>query len=720
MKRSPALPLVLAAAAMASAACGLGATTQQLEPPKIELSPGTTLYEFEEGTDETRSWTIHILNSGGQVLTLKGLPAFEVTECDGLPAGQHTFKLGSLPGQWTATPDLPLNPTTTATQGVPVTVTWTKAMAGCASEATLTIKSNDPEPEDQVKKVVFRVLASRPNIEAANVDFGGVAPGTKAEEELCVTNNGLGLLVVSEVRCSGNEGFAIVWPCERGDGKPFDQPIAINGKGFALPVCTPETTGPCCEAPIEIGKNESECVRVTYSPVSEEPGIIPADAHCWFVSNDADAPAAGLDVKLSANVGGKCLSLEGGLMVNFGSVVVQAVKKKCVDLYACGDEPVTVSCLDLGQGTDGKLFELDKSEVKLPFTLAPNQKESFCVTYKPTEVHQDATGSFVPDTGTVHVCNDTELKALDVKLQGTAINSDAPVCVVKAFELQGAQKTAVNDGDKVAIQAVVELDGKNSYDPAAGKLACSWSVKGPDGDAGSFNPSAFFEKVTYPLDVVGDYLFCLTCANSFGAECAPQCITLKVEPPPGCHVELTWKTPLDPDETDQCDGCGADLDLHVVHPYGAGQDCNKDGKPDGYFDIYFDCFWMNANPKDPRWCPHMDPVDPALCLPHLDRDDTNGGGPENFTYAQADPEKCYQVGVHYWHDHGFGASFATVKVWIDGVLLYDTKTPPKMKMLDIWDVGELCCAAGTFTPHVKENGEPIILKGCIPPDFVEP
>jgi hypothetical protein len=281
----------------------------------------------------------------------------------------------------------------------------------------------------------------------------------------------------------------------------------------------------------------------------------------------------------------------------------------------------------------------------------------------------------------------------------------SPVCEFSAIAVSGGKKLPIEAGDKVELQSTVELDSIGCTDPAGGTLECWWSCNGPEGDAGSFTPSAYFEKVAYPVDVVGDYELCLECESSSGGK-GKECLLLTVEPPNGCHVELTWDTPLDPDETDMCNGCGSDLDLHVRHPYATG-----------WYDVYFDCFWMNANPQDPRWCPHMSPVDPAMCLPHLDRDDTNGGGPENFTYAEAEADRCYEVGVHYWDDHDFGASYATVKVWIDGALVYESEPPTTLKMFGLWEVGTLCCAAGTFTPHEAPGGGPVVIPGYMPPDL---
>ena len=48
----------------------------------------------------------------------------------------------------------------------------------------------------------------------------------------------------------------------------------------------------------------------------------------------------------------------------------------------------------------------------------------------------------------------------------------------------------------------------------------------------------------------------------------------------------------------------------------------------------------------------------------------------------------YTVGVHYWNDHGFGTSYATVNVYIMGVLAVQIEKV-EMNVLDMWYVGKL-------------------------------
>ena len=46
----------------------------------------------------------------------------------------------------------------------------------------------------------------------------------------------------------------------------------------------------------------------------------------------------------------------------------------------------------------------------------------------------------------------------------------------------------------------------------------------------------------------------------------------------------------------------------------------------------------------------------------------------------------YKVGVHYWNDHGYGASYATVRVYIYSQLVFEV---PDVKLVDT-DMWEVC------------------------------
>ena len=83
-------------------------------------------------------------------------------------------------------------------------------------------------------------------------------------------------------------------------------------------------------------------------------------------------------------------------------------------------------------------------------------------------------------------------------------------------------------------------------------------------------------------------------------------------------------------------------------------------------DANYDCYYRN---KSPNWG-GPGPED----NPSLDIDDTNGAGPETIKFDnpgftdQNGFTAPYRVGVHYYEDRLFGASDATIKIYLQGNL----------------------------------------------------
>ena len=85
-----------------------------------------------------------------------------------------------------------------------------------------------------------------------------------------------------------------------------------------------------------------------------------------------------------------------------------------------------------------------------------------------------------------------------------------------------------------------------------------------------------------------------------------------------------------------------------------------------------------------------------------DRDDTDGAGPENLNLTN--PEAVdYHIGVHYWSDHQFGPSLATVRVFVDGTLVFE-EADVLMENNEFWDVGTIDGETGDVTPKVLPDG----------------
>jgi hypothetical protein len=153
------------------------------------------------------------------------------------------------------------------------------------------------------------------------------------------------------------------------------------------------------------------------------------------------------------------------------------------------------------------------------------------------------------------------------------------------------------------------------------------------------------------------------------SDAVPFCETPEV----GLRVEVSWETPSDPDPGDEI---GTDLDLHLLHPDGSGAWLGA-----------FDCF--QANPS-PDWGAAGAPQNPDLV-----REDSDGAGPEIIQVT--DPQSVsYDFGVPYVDDLGFGASGATVTVFVDGSIVYQF-ADKTLVAGEFWHIGSVEWPGGIVT-----------------------
>ena len=264
---------------------------------------------------------------------------------------------------------------------------------------------------------------------------------------------------------------------------------------------------------------------------------------------------------------------------------------------------------------------------------------------------------------------------------------EAGACV--ASEDCYTPRFGIGPANPVIAQTVVTLT------PYLGayEAAVTWSVKAPDGAAVAVQPAFDARGATFAADLVGRYTITLelTPGPSFPRTiCGPGEATLEVLAGSPLHVELTWATPSDPDSTDEGPGSGADLDLHVVMLERATRDTNGDGAVDGLFDRQADCW--SRNQGTPVSSPGAGPTPAAL-----DRDDSDGGGPENANVALPSVVGPYDIYVEGANDYGFGPSVATVRVFVHGALAFEASH--EVMDWQIWPAARIDWAAGQVTPR---------------------
>jgi hypothetical protein len=245
----------------------------------------------------------------------------------------------------------------------------------------------------------------------------------------------------------------------------------------------------------------------------------------------------------------------------------------------------------------------------------------------------------------------------------------------------------LDEDTQVIPQTLLHLHGGRSHSAVGEIVAYQWTVDAVAGSVSVFVPSPAAADPTFEANLAGLYTFRLRVWDAAGHEsCEPADVQVAVIPDAAVHVELFWSTPGDVSVTDEGPAAGSDLDLHFAHPYASATGAAGDEVRAPWFDAPYDCYWFNRAPDWGSMDPNVDDD------PSLDRDDTDGWGPENLNLhvPQGEPSGpvTYRVGVHCWDDHNFGPSFATVRVYVYSTLVFEIPDVELQKG-DLWDAATI-------------------------------
>ena len=424
-----------------------------------------------------------------------------------------------------------------------------------------------------------------------------------------------------------------------------------------------------------------------------------------LVVHSADPTAGPITtiIEVSANTATPCMAVNPTGIIQFGGVVPGGpAAELSVQIKNCGLAELVVSAIDFVKDqTNSTEFAIDYTPLaaKLsepppvsaanPLKLATGQAATFVVSYTPADITPDGGP---PDMAVVSVKSNAGLAA-KLTLQGVGIETNCPIA-----------KATVQEGEQVVPQTVIHLKGDKSTAPGGGSIKkYKWTVKQPAGSNQPLLPNPSFANPTLLANASGEYEFCLHVWDGNDVKsCVTSCVSVLVIPNNALHLELLWDTPADPDQTDSGPAAGADFDLHFAHPLASKLDLDCDGAADPWFSNPWDTFWFNAAPE---WGVAGVPID----NPTMDLDDTDGAGPENLNLV--DPEGttaepvAYSLGVHYWHDHCYGTSYATMSIYIQGGLALQF-TKIKLDPLDMWFVGKL------NWPNTASGGGKKVLDTC--------
>lgn len=240
---------------------------------------------------------------------------------------------------------------------------------------------------------------------------------------------------------------------------------------------------------------------------------------------------------------------------------------------------------------------------------------------------------------------------------------DSMVAVASCV-VQGSDAPAGSELSVIPLDTIVCTAGASTANRTI--VEYRWTVDlQPPGSTTRFDtPNA--ERSHLFVDLAGEYEFGLEIVDEAGRVArAESPVKLQATPSEDIHVELTWETSGDADQTDSS---GSDVDLHMLRSGGCWEDTVAD--------IHF-------RSTSPNWGDGTRDDD----NPSLDIDDVDGAGPENINLDNPADGLLYIVGVHYWNDWGFGESTATVRIYLDGILSYAASR--ELRNGEFWEVASI-------------------------------
>lgn len=514
---------------------------------------------------------------------------------------------------------------------------------------SITIATN-AEPRELEIPIIGVASAGDIAVFPTTLDFGRVNAGETSTLDLTLTNVGTASVQFNQVFLNANEDFTVQLSGESAIGSSADVPTLQDPDGDGTPGLDP---------------TKSVIFQVTYAPPVEGP-----DAG-EIVFGVAGAVQDNVTVSMTANGSAPCLNLifpdsasSDTSTLQFGPALIGATTASEIIVESCGAETLNISAIRYEGAPEFALAD-DAMPFDLPAAGETRPSNSFTLNFSPTEAE-------VYEGTLVIVSNDpVKQPELRIPVLGRGTLNACPVAAVTESRL-----------DVLPLE-IITLDGSASSDmdgPSGMPVSYEWVVVSrPEGSTAQpverfFNPlrpadggepdNNSTPTAQFFVDLAGEYVFNLVVMDDLGFAapsntCPQQEATIIVNslPDEDIHVELTWTTPGDPNETDTE---GTDVDLHFRHPN--AQRWNQSP---------YDCYFANPNPD---WGPTG-----PIGNPSLDIDDVNGAGPENINLN--DPEFTdqttipgpYLVGVHYYQSGGlftadYGASEATIRIYLGGSL----------------------------------------------------
>lgn len=644
----------------------------------IEIDPSQTVVEVDNSFSS--DYTISIRNTGQNRalnVTAINLDYTPLTEEEAQMGAAFRVNRPTLPATVKPAGEGDINE-----QSVEFTVSFTRYEDFLSRSATVTIvNDNSVDAVRQNLQVRFQTRQCEPSLGVpAKVDFLQVGFQESRDEDLALNNTGSCRLVVDWIRIDGRPSFEVV----------------IDGTTYAA---SEDFTQINLDPPYVVESNSSGLWTARFTPIDGEPDTATLIVH----SNDAAAVDGLTQIELVGNATGPRLDVEPD-PVEFGGKMIGKQAGIQVELASTGTADLVITDIQVQTVAALGAFDVDLSSLpngaptaQNPLTIPPNQAVNILARYTPPSEPSPLDGDGLPirDIAKLVLANNTFGGVREVEMNGFGVAAECPEPVLM-----------IEEGEEVGPVTVLHLHGEQSVAANGNITKYSWSVEQPEDNKFNFVPTATFPNPTHQANVAGEYVYCLDVCDSEKCSSDQDCRTtackkVTVIPDQAILCELTWRTPGDLDEFDEGQDAGSDLDIHFTHPFATGPDLDLDGKADGWFDIPYDVFWFN---KTPDW-ETMNPS--ARDDPSLDRDDTDGAGPETVTLDAPVSGRVYRVGVHYWDDHGFGMAYPWLKCYIRGELVFERNLEElgvHLLKCDMWEAATITWPQGIVTAVQKPDG----------------
>lgn len=558
---------------------------------------------------------------------------------------------------------------------------------GCAEEqlvAYLPEASLSVDREDKYAEVATQTIDEN---EVLVIDLGEVPVYAEVKANVVVESTNAQSLRVSRVSYSDGQTVGSRWDEPTWRKSEADQvskvpPFTVPGGGsriVEIPFTPMEEGAASAMVEIESNAKNGKIQRVMVKAT----GIYSGEPEIELVYNGMVVPDAAVDC-----TDGVCVIPESNAL-DFGNIglstvgTAQIIIKNLAECEAYPGADVCSACplivdknssqQDIGVGfkpdtnTDGVFSFVGSTAV--PFVVA--QKNVDCgsegqvkllVSFEAPAEEGEHTAVIVIES------NDADESVIEIPIRAMARN--APLAIGKIREFDSTNPSApYTDPDNIEPLDRVYFDGRFSCDTPCdgtdpnGHLTLpsfTWEViEAPEGaDESDFAwEGADTALPSMWIPIAGHYVVRLTVRNASGIESGDTTesrVEFDAVPGSAMHIQLVWDHPTN------------DQDLHLVLQspnQGSTNICHDD----------YDCYFSNCNETD------INPVhwftEAAASTgpnPRLDRDDTNGLGPENINIDEPNVG-TYRVYVHYWPgwSDGSSATVNTLRIYLNGILRFD-------------------------------------------------